>query len=217
MKEKVIFCSVLLLNLGQLLASYYATPESLKYIGPHNLHKHFLHLQETSAAKSVRTDILGEIESNYQIKPIKRDLLNADLSNQELFSAIIKREVAWSYPQLNEFGLFTCDQDLKFSIPVGPAVQIELIPGGRKIFIQKFDDVKVYERESEKAKDLQTQCLIKALEKSTGSSRNPLNCNKGIPFCFSDSWKQIWWKVPETQTQQKQQQQQQKATNTLIN
>lgn len=195
MKIKVIQWIFLFLNLGGSLSSQSITNSySLLYIGPHNLHDHFLHMKSVAQkSASADHDILENIKSTYNIKPIKRDLEHLKLSNQDKFSTLIKREVAWSHPEYNEFGLLSCDDDLKFIQPLGPARYIELIPDGRRVLIQKYDHREDYQRAAQAAKELQTQCLIKTLEKSTRST-----CNiKGIPFCFSDSWQQIWWKVTE--------------------
>lgn len=168
--------------------------DSLKFIGPHNIHDHYFQLR--SLQKSSHLSIVDSIKSTYNIIPIMRDLNVAMLNDQEIFDALIKREIAWNYSDLNEFGLMRCE-DLKFRF-AHFAKYIELIPEGRRISIENYDKQSDYQVASQAVKDLQTKCLIKGLEK-TGSpnSTNPINCQTGIPFCFSDSWKQIWWKHGE--------------------
>lgn len=168
--------------------------DSLKYIGPHNIHDHYFKLR--AFQKSSHQSILDALKATYHITPIMRDLEISRLTDQEVFEALLKREIAWNYSDLNEFGLMRCE-DLKFNSPHF-AKYIELIPDGRRILIEKFDqNPSAYQIASQNAKDLQTQCLIKALEK-TGSSAAPKgNCQTDIPFCFSDSWQQLWWKVAE--------------------
>ena len=174
--------TVLLLLLRGLAASYTSTQQapsyssdSLMYIGPHNIRDHYF--STNYLQKSTHQSIFDAIKSAYTVTPIKRDLECIQLSEHETFDIVIKREVAWTYPSLNEFGLLSCDSDLKFMAPIGPVSYIELIPDGRRIFIQKFDNQIKYQNSAQTAKDLQTNCLIKSLEKSsTGSSL--VNCTK---------------------------------------
>jgi hypothetical protein len=173
------------------------TPEylasSIKYIGPHNMANHF---SQFEAHKSTQQSFLESLKAVYGIVPIMRDLNQAKLSEHELFEVLMKREIAWNYGDLNEFGLMDCGIDLKFNAGV-VAGYIELIPDGRRIAIQKFKNIKEYRIAAQEAKEVQTKCLIKGLEKS-GSSTEQLTqdtCKRKIPFCFSDSWGQIWWKV----------------------
>lgn len=166
--------------------------ESIKFIGPHNLVDHYFDLRWM--AKSTNKSLLDAIKATYNIKPIVRDLDLSRMDDKEIFTLVMKREIAWSHPDMNQFGLMRCE-DLQFrNSPF--AGYIELVPDGRRISIQKYDDSVAYKRVSQAAKDLQNRCLIKALEK-TPSTAQPGNCKTQIPFCFSDSWRQIWWKVVE--------------------
>ena len=148
--------------------------------------------------KSTNKSLLDAIKATYNIRPIVRDLDLSRMDDKEIFTVVMKREIAWSHPELNEFGLMRCE-DLQFrNSPF--AGYIELIPDGRRISIQKYDDSISYQRVSQAAKDLQSRCLIKALEKTPSPpvvATQPTNCKTQIPFCFSDSWRQIWWKVIE--------------------
>lgn len=176
--------------------------ESVKYIGPHNIHDHYFDLRwmlKTTNNKS----IADGIRATYNFRPILRDLDLSRLDDKEIFSVVMKREIAYSHPDLNEFGLMRCE-DLKFrNSPF--AGYIELVPDGRRISIQKFDDAIEYQRVAKASKDLQSRCLMKGLEKTPPPSpptQRPAtapanNCQTHIPFCFSDSWRQIWWKVIE--------------------
>lgn len=168
--------------------------ESIKFIGSHNLPDHFFDLRWM--AKSTNKSLLDAIKATYNIRPIVRDLDLSRMDDKEIFTLVMKREIAWSYPDMNQFGLMRCE-DLKFrNSPF--AGYIELVPDGRRISIQKYDDSVAYQRVSQAAKDLQSRCLIKALEKTPSSATaQPGNCKTQIPFCFSDSWRQIWWKVIE--------------------
>lgn len=168
--------------------------ESLKYIGPHNIHDHYFQLRALQLSSHI--SITEALKSLYNITPIMRDLDISRMNDQEVFDALIKREIAWNYSELNEFGLMRCE-DLKFN-SMHFAKYIELIPEGRRISIEKFDNPVAYQAVSKEAKDLQTKCLIKGLEKTGSSPQSTFaNCKTGIPFCFSDSWQQIWRKVTE--------------------
>lgn len=168
--------------------------ESIKFIGPHNLPDHFFDLRWM--AKSNNKSLLDAIKATYNIRPIVRDLDLSRMDDKEIFTLVMKREIAWSYPDMNQFGLMRCE-DLQFrNSPF--AGYIELVPDGRRISIQKYDDSVAYQRVSQAAKDLQNRCLIKSLEKTpSAATAQPGNCKTQIPFCFSDSWRQIWWKVIE--------------------
>lgn len=178
--------------------------ESVKFIGPHNIHDHYFDLRwmlKTTNNKSIPDGI----RSTYNFQPILRDLDLSIMNDKEIFTVVMKREIAWSHPDLNEFGLMRCE-DLKFrNSPF--AGYIELIPDGRRISIQKFDDAIAYQRVAQAAKELQSRCLMKGLEKTPPPlppTQRPVQvaapaniCQTQIPFCFSDSWRQIWWKVIE--------------------
>lgn len=185
----------------QKLNSPQRNAESVKFIGPHNIHDHYFDLRWM--LRTTQKSVTDGIQSTYNFRPIMRDLQLSRMDDKELFTVIVKREIAWSYPDLNEFGLMRCE-DLGFrNSPF--ASYIELIPDGRRISIQKFDDSVSYQKASQDAKDLQTRCLIKGLEKTPPPPPPPssqvksaaTNCKTQIPYCFSDSWRQIWWKVIE--------------------
>lgn len=161
---------------------------NLKYIGPHNIYETYDKVR--SLHKSSGTTAIDAVKSIYRIKPIVRDL-NHIYSDYDTFEALIKREIAWNYPEYNEFGLLSCE-DLKFIQPFPMSSYIELNMEGYRVSIQRISSLNDYEKTTRKAKDLQTNCLIKSLEKDgNGSSTCVVN---QIPFCFSDSWQQIWWK-----------------------
>ena len=167
--------------------------ESIKVIGPHNLPDHYFDLRWM--AKSTHKSLLDAIKDTYKIRPIVRDLDLSHMDDKEIFTIVKKREIAWSHADMNQFGLMRCE-DLQFrNSPF--AGYIELVPDGRRISIQKFDDSVAYQKVSKASKDLQTRCLIKALEKTPSPTPIAGDCKSQIPFCFSDSWRQIWWKVTE--------------------
>jgi hypothetical protein len=176
--------------------------ESIKFIGPHNIPDHYFDLRWM--AKSTNKSLLDAIKDTYNIRPIVRDLDLSRMDDKEIFTVVMKREIAWSHPELNEFGLMRCEE-LKFRHSPF-AGYIELVPDGRRISIHKFDDSVSYQRASQASKEFQNSCLMKALEKtktpspspaSLASATQPGNCKTQIPFCFSDSWRQIWWKIIE--------------------
>lgn len=164
--------------------------ESVKFIGPHNIHDHYFDLRWT--LRTTHKPLLDGIKSTYHFRPILRDLDLSRLDDKEIFSAVMKREIAWSYPDLNEFGLMRCEELYFNNAPL--ATYIELTTDGRRISIQKFENSAAYQKAAKDAKELQTKCLIKGLEKIQNPSK-PVNCKTQIPYCFSDSWRQIWWKV----------------------
>ena len=163
--------------------------KTLMYIGPHNLHETFLKLRSIQQPNQT---ILDVFRSHYKVSPILRNLESINLSDEELFKVLVKREIAWNWADFNEFGLMTCEE-LKF-LPAILSGYIEVIPNNSFIiFVEKFepDSLAEYIKTAEAAKVLQTKCLIKRLEKAG----LPISCQYQIPFCFSDSWKQIWWKI----------------------
>lgn len=186
MISKIIYLAFVLLLKGNAST---ASPTvnlayNLKYIGPHNLHDTYTQVRSISS----RASIMDALVSTYHIKPIVRDL-NLAQRNGELFETLIKREIAWSYPEYNQFGLLHCEE-MKFYQPFDSASYIELNTEDYRISIQRFTKSADYFKAAEQAKTLQTQCLIKSLEKG-----DPSSCSVSqIPFCFSDSWHQLWWK-----------------------
>ena len=191
MLSKVIYCVFLLILMqgNEATSSDYVANliDNLKYIGPHNIHDTYGEVRKFQ--KSRRLSIIDAVKSIYHIKPITREL-NLVHSDDELFESLIKREIAWNYPEYNQFGLLPCEE-LKFSRPFDMANYLELNMEGYRISIQKISKTEDYLKAAKKAKDLQTKCLIKSLEKGRSSS----SCDVDrIPFCFSDSWQQIWWK-----------------------
>ena len=166
-----------------------APPKTLMYIGPNNLHETFSKLRSIQQPNQTILDIF---RSHFKVAPILRNLESIKLGDEELFNVLVKREIAWNLADFNEFGLMTCEE-LKF-LPAILSGYIEVIPNNPFIiFVEKFDpnSLDEYIKTSEAAKVLQTKCLIKRLEK-TGL---PASCQTQIPFCFSDSWKQIWWRI----------------------
>ena len=194
-KSFIITASALLLFNGNEATSTSAPStnnlaDNLRYIGPHNIRDTYMHIKFLQKASSI--SLIDALKSTYRIKPIVRDL-NSVTDDQEMFEILIKREIAWNYPDFNEFGLFPCEQ-LKLNPPYGFSKYLELNTDGYKVSIQKFTKVSDYFTAAEKAKELQTKCLIKSLEKGGGNFMCPVD---QIPFCFSDNWQQIWWKVTE--------------------
>lgn len=187
MFDKIIYFAFILFLKGNDASSSAAElAHNLKYIGPHNIHDTYT--QVRSIQTSSRVSIIDALISIYHISPITRDV-NLVQSDGELFETFIKREIAWNYPEYNQFGLLPCEE-LKFAQPFDKTSYMELNTEGYKISIQKFSKSTDYFKAAQQAKDLQTQCLIKSLEKGGAST-----CSVSqIPFCFSDSWQQLWWK-----------------------
>ena len=193
MLRNLISCSFLLFLNGNGATSdpsSYNLANNLRYIGPHNIHDTYIRIKFIQKESSL--SVIEAIKSTYNIKPIVRDL-NSIHNDDEIFETLIKREIAWNYPEYNEFGLLPCEQ-LKFNQPFGMSKYIELNADGYKVLIQKFSNSADYFKAAQSAKDLQTKCLIKSLEKGGGTSTCEVS---QIPFCFSDSWNQIWWKEGE--------------------
>ena len=170
--------------------------DSIKFIGPHNWRSHYRHVRSIKTLLG-NNSILDAIKTNYNITPILRDLESAHLDEDDFFETVMKREIAWNYADLNEFGLLRCEE-MKFRRAMFPGY-IELIPNGRRAAISVFSNSTEYKKLSQEAKDIQTKCLIRGLEKTGSSSTtvDEVTCKTKIPFCFADSWRQIWWKVEE--------------------
>lgn len=177
----------LVLNLNQL-----------KFIGPGNLHENFVELEKQKARQE---DILQSVQAAFGVVPMTKDLDINHMSREDLFNILLKREIAWSYSDFNEFGLLSCEE-LGFNMvhkTTDPTTDTERenkieLTSDRNLHVIKYDNAAEYLKASVGAKDLQTKCLIKSLEKSPITSTQP-TCTKDIPFCFTDTKMEVWFRV----------------------
>jgi hypothetical protein len=51
-------------------------------------------------AKSTNKSLLDAIKDTYNIRPIVRDLDLSRMDDKEIFTVVMKREIAWSHPEL---------------------------------------------------------------------------------------------------------------------
>lgn len=154
---------------------------SVIYIGPDNLHERWSKLAKQKSIHGQEA-VMVALETNYQVTPIKV-LLPTRLSDEQTFEVLVKRDLALNHPDNNQFGLLRCE-DLMFN-PTSDSVDLG---NGHQVVVQRFSCKADYEKAAEDAKQLQTQRLIKSLEKSS----NTQLCTK-IPFCFSDARQELWY------------------------
>lgn len=172
-----------------------AQQEILQSIGPTNLNERYIRVKQYQ--DSAKKSFVDAVSSYYNFRPMLRSLQLNGMSDRDLFETLVKRELSWTFPEKNEFGLMRCEEDLLFKYP-HQATFIELEPNGRRAAIQRIDNSNDYSQAVDSAKRLQWNCLMKGLEKSTGS---PNDCQTRIPLCFADNWQQIWWKDEGNQQQ----------------
>lgn len=180
-----MFC-VLAVWLGAL-ASFSLTHRDLSYVGPHNIHQEWMRLRQHKQLQN--RSIQEAVQVTYDTVPIMRDLNSMKMSSERKFSLLVKRAIAWEHPELNEFGLMSCEE---LGFVVDGKREIVDLGGHRQVRVQQFRSNAEYQRASVAAKDLQTRSLIHALEKSLAV---PQSDTTHIPFCFSDIKSELWHAV----------------------
>lgn len=154
---------------------------SVIYIGPDNLHERWSQMAQHKSIHG-QEGVMAALQTTYQVTPIKV-FLPSGLTDEQTFEVLVKRDLGLNHPENNQFGLLSCE-DLMFS----PKCDSVDLGNGHEVVVQRFTSKADYEKAAEEAKQLQTQRLIKSLEKSS----NHQLCTK-IPFCFSDARQELWY------------------------